>query len=155
MPVTRVHTLDNKLLTVPNSILTEGVISNSTANEKLRVDFNFGIGYDDEIEQATNIIIEEAKADSNILDDPAPSVRMTESSHPDRGALADSYVGLTSRFWIRDPNPGNYMKIRSEYITAVKKRFDAAGIDMPDPQIDLAGQYGRNPAINFKSDVQY
>ena len=149
--VTRVRTFDNELLTVPNSVLTGDVIKNPVAKDELRLQFNFGIGYDDDIEEATDIILEEAETHPDILDDPAPTVRMTESTEPDRGALADSYVGLTSRFWIADPNRADYLKTRGEYVTAVKNRFDDAGIDMPDPQIDLAGQYGQNPAVRVES----
>src|SRR5699024_9485667 len=110
-----------------------------------------GIGYDDDIDEATDIILEEAEKHEDILDDPAPTVRMTESSESDRGALADSYVGLTSRYWIADPNRGDYLNTPGEYVTAVNNRFDAAGIDMPDPQIDLSGQYGQIPAVRIDS----
>lgn len=50
--VTRVHTFDNELLTVPNSVLTDGVIKNPVAKDKLRIQFLFGIGYDDDIHRA-------------------------------------------------------------------------------------------------------
>ena len=140
--VTRVRTFDNELLTVPNSVLTGGVIKNPVAKDELRLQFNFGIGYDDDIEAATDIIIEEAEKHEGILEDPAPTVRMTESSESDRGALADSYVGLTSRFWIANPNRADFLKVRGEYVANVKERFDAAGIDIPYPQADLSGRVG-------------
>jgi small conductance mechanosensitive channel len=144
--VTRVRTFDNELLTVPNSILTGGVIKNPVAKDELRLQFTFAIGYDDDVETATDIIVEEAENHPDILDDPAPTMRMAESSLPDRGALADSYVGLTSRFWIADPNRADFLKTRGEYVTAVKERFDEAGIDIPYPQADLSGRVGvENP----------
>lgn len=150
--VTRVRTFDNELLTVPNSVLTGDVIKNVTAKDELRLQFDFGIGYNDDITQASNIIIEEAETHPDILDDPAPTVRMTESPYADRGALADSYVGLTSRFWIANPNRTDYLKVRGEYITTVKERFDAVGIDMPDPQVHLSGNIGvENPPQNITS----
>jgi small conductance mechanosensitive channel len=135
--VTRVRTFDNELLTVPNSVLTNGVVKNPVANDELRLQFTFGIGYEDDIEEATNIILEEADKHPDILDDPATTVRMSTE-----GALADSYVGLTSRFWIADPDRADFLKIRGEYITAVKDRFDEAGIDIPYPQADLSGYVG-------------
>jgi small conductance mechanosensitive channel len=139
--VTRVRTFDNELLTVPNAVLTGGVIKNPVAKEELRLQFTFGIGYEDDIERATDIIIEEAERHPDILDDPAPTMRMSTD-----GALADSYVGLTSRFWIADPNRADFLKIRGEYITNVKQRFDEAGIDIPFPQADLSGAVGiENP----------
>jgi len=130
--VTRVKTFDNELLTVPNSVLTSGVIKNPVAEEKLRLQFLFGIGYDDDIEQATDIIVEEAENHDGIMDDPAPTVRLTE--------LGDSYVGLKSRIWIDDPSRSDFVKTRGEYVTAVKNRFDEAGIDIPYPQRELSGE---------------
>ena len=129
--VTRVRTFDNELLTVPNSELTSGVIKNPVAKDTLRLQFTFGIGYEDDIEQATDIIIDEAERHPDILTDPAPSVRLTE--------LADSYVGLRSRIWIDNPSRAEFVKIRSEYVKNVKQRFDEAGIEIPFPQRDLSG----------------
>ncbi|MFB6198324.1 MAG: mechanosensitive ion channel family protein [Halobacteriaceae archaeon] len=129
--VTRVRTFDNELLTVPNSQLTDGVIKNPVAKDQLRIKNLFGIHYDDDIEQATEIIIEEAQAHSDILDDPAPSVRVTE--------LADSYVGLQARIWISQPKRTDFIRIKSEYVHAVKDRFDEAGITIPFPQRTLSG----------------
>ncbi|WP_256943872.1 mechanosensitive ion channel family protein, partial [Halobacterium hubeiense] len=130
--VTRVRTFDNELLTVPNSNLTDGVIKNPVAKDKLRQQFLFGIGYDDDIDEATEIIVEEAEAHENILDDPGVTVRLTE--------LGDSYVGLKSRFWIANPSRSDFVKTRSEYVQSVKERFDEAGIDIPYPIRTLNGE---------------
>ncbi|QKY19546.1 mechanosensitive ion channel family protein [Halolamina sp. CBA1230] len=129
--VTRVRTFDNELLTVPNSQLTSGVIKNPVAKDTLRLQFTFGIGYEDDVEEATDIIVDEAERHPDILTDPAPSVRLTE--------LADSYVGLRSRIWIDNPSRADFVKIRSEYVKNVKQRFDEAGIEIPFPQRELSG----------------
>ncbi len=129
--VTRVRSFDNELLTVPNSQLTDNVLTNPVDADKLRVKFVFGIGYDDDIETATDIILEEATAHDEIMDDPAPSVRLTE--------LGDSSVGLQSRIWIAEPSRSDFVKVRGEYATAVKQRFDEEGIDIPYPHRTLTG----------------
>jgi small-conductance mechanosensitive channel len=129
--VTRVRTFDNELLTVPNSALTDGVIKNPVAKKQLRLQVPFGIGYDDDIERANEIILEEAHAHPDILEDPAPSVRLTE--------LGDSSVVLKSRVWIDDPSRSDFVKTRGEYVTAVKERFDEEGIDIPYPNRTLEG----------------
>ena len=129
--VTRVKTFDNELLTVPNGDLMDGVIKNPVAKDKLRVKFVFGIGYDDDIPEATEIIIEEAEKHDGILDDPAPSVRLTE--------LGDSSVGLQSRIWISDPSRADYVKTRGEYVEAVKRRFDEEDINIPYPNRTIGG----------------
>jgi small-conductance mechanosensitive channel len=129
--VSRVRTFDNELLTVPNSQLTDGVIKNPVAKDKLRLKFVFGIGYDDDIDEATEIILEEARDHAEIMDDPEPTVRLTE--------LADSYVGLQSRIWIANPSRADWVRTRAEYVKSVKERFDDAGIDIPYPQRGLSG----------------
>ncbi|QLG47338.1 mechanosensitive ion channel family protein [Natrinema halophilum] len=129
--VTRVRTFDNELLTVPNSILTDGVLKNPVDADELRLKFVFGIGYDDDIDQATEIIVDEAERHPDIMDDPAPSVRLTE--------LGSSDVGLQSRFWIANPARADFVRIRGEYVTAVKRRFDEEGIDIPYPVRTLEG----------------
>ncbi|AZH24977.1 mechanosensitive ion channel family protein [Haloplanus aerogenes] len=129
--VTRVRTFDNELLTVPNSELTDGVIKNPVAKQQLRLQAPFGIGYDDDIERANEIILEEAHAHPEILDDPAPSVRLAE--------LGDSSVVLKSRVWIDDPSRSDFVKTRGEYVTSVKERFDEEDINIPYPNRTLGG----------------
>ena len=129
--VSRVRTFDNELLTVPNSNLTDGVIKNPVAKGQLRLKFVFGIGYDDDIDKATEIIVEEAEAHEGIMEDPAPTVRLVE--------LGDSSVGLQSRIWIEDPSRADFVKTRGEYVQAVKQRFDEEGINIPYPNRTIGG----------------
>ncbi|MFD1645154.1 mechanosensitive ion channel family protein [Haloarchaeobius litoreus] len=142
--VTRVRTFDNELLTVPNSQLTSNVVKNPVAKDQLRLQFLFGIGYDDDIDQATDIILEEASAHEGILDDPEPSVRLTE--------LGDSSVGLKSRIWIENPSRADFVKTRGEYVQAVKERFDEEGIDIPYPNRTVGGALEIEQLANVPAD---
>jgi len=137
--VTRVRTFDNELLTVPNAQLTDDVIKNPVANDSLRLKFVFGIGYDDDIDRATEIIVKEAENHEEILDDPAPSVRLTE--------LGDSSVGLQSRIWVENPSRADVVKTRGEYVTAVKQRFDEEGINIPYPNRTIGGDLAIENAV--------
>jgi len=129
--VTRVRTFDNELLTVPNSMLTDGVIKNPVEGDRLRRTFVFGIGYDEDIEAATEIILDEATAHDEIMDDPGPSVRVT--------TLGDSAVGLQARIWIADPSRADFVRIQSEFVQSTKEALDEADIDIPYPQRVLHG----------------
>ncbi|WP_276258434.1 mechanosensitive ion channel family protein [Haloglomus litoreum] len=129
--VSRVRTFNNELVTVPNSELANTAIINPVAKDKLRVPFTFGVGYSDDLDHAQDVILEEAERHEEILDEPAPSTRVTE--------LADSYVGIQSRFWIANPSRADWAKVRSEYVQAVKERCDAEEIDMPYPHQQLLG----------------
>ncbi len=137
--VTRVRTFDNELLTVPNSKLTDNVLKNPVAKDKLRLKFLFGIAYEDDINKAAKIIVKEARKHDEILDEPEPSVRLTE--------LADSYVGLQSRFWISDPSRSDFIKVKSDYVKSVKESFDEHGIEIPFPQVDLSGEVKTSSAV--------
>ncbi|WP_368409318.1 mechanosensitive ion channel family protein [Halomarina litorea] len=132
--VTTLKTFDNEKITVPNSELANNAVKNPVAYDKLRQKFVFGIGYDDDIDAAKEVILEEARNLDTIMDNPEPAVRVTE--------LADSYVGLQSRFWIDDPSRADFMKVRSDFIQSVKERCDAETIEMPYPYRELVGGLG-------------
>jgi small-conductance mechanosensitive channel len=129
--VSRVKTFDNEQITVPNAELANNAVKNPVAYDRLRQKFEFGIGYDDDIDHAKSVIVDEARSNPDIMDDPAPDVRVTE--------LADSYVGLQSRFWISDPSRADFARVRSNFVQAVKERLDAETIDMPYPYRQLTG----------------
>ena len=130
--VSRVRTFDNELLTVPNGELADNTVKNPVEADKLRIKVDFGIGYEDDIHEATEIILEEAREDSNILDEPEPSVRLVEFGNSD--------VGLQARTWIDNPDRADFVRTKGEFSTSVKERFDEEGIDMPYPHRQLTGE---------------
>ena len=130
MRVTKLDTFDNQLVTVPNRDLAGAAVVNNVANETRRVAVDFGIGYEDDIGQAREAIIEEGSGIDGVIDDPAPTAPVT--------TLGDSAVVLSGRLWI-DPAERNFGQIRAVFVEAVKKRLDAEGIDMPYPTTELSG----------------
>ena len=128
--VTKLDTFDNELVTVPNSDLASAAVVNNVANDQRRVAVGFGIGYEDDIEQARDAIIEEGSRIDGVLSDPEPTAPVT--------SLGDSAVVLSGRIWI-DPNESSYGAVRAQFLEAVKERLDAEGIDMPYPNTELSG----------------
>ena len=128
--VTQIDTFDNQLMTVPNNELANAVVVNNVANDKRRVSVGFGIGYDEDIEEARDLIVQEAAGLEATLDYPGPSAPVIE--------LGDSAVVLSGRLWI-DPTEHGYGSVRSTFLESVKERFDAAGIGMPYPHRELTG----------------
>jgi small-conductance mechanosensitive channel len=139
--VTRVHTFDNELISVPNSELTANAVTNPVAKDRLRVSMDFGIGYEDDIDRAREIMIEAARSHPEILDRPGATVRLEE--------FAPSYVDVRVRFWIGNPARTDFVRIRSEYAQTVKERFDAAGVEMPYPYRQLTGTVGTHEVTEF------
>ena len=130
MRVTKLDTFDNELVTVPNSDLANAAVVNNVANDQRRVSVGFGIGYDDDIDQARDAIVEEGARVDGVLADPEPTAPVTE--------LGDSAVVLSGRIWI-DPSERSYGVIRSQFVEAVKERLDAEGIDIPYHNTELSG----------------
>ena len=128
--VSKLDTWDNEQVTVPNSDLANGTVTNPMANETRRVTFDFGIEYDASIKDARSIILEEAAKIDGVLDEPAPAAPVT--------GLADSAVVLNGRVWI-NPQETGAGGVKHKLVENVKQRFDAEGIGMPYPYTELTG----------------
>ncbi|MCP4391359.1 MAG: mechanosensitive ion channel [Gammaproteobacteria bacterium] len=123
---TLMHTGDNQRIIVPNSAIMGGTITNTSALPTRRVDLVFGIGYNDNIGQARDIMMAIIEADERILKDPAPAIAV--------GELADSSVNLNVRPWV---NSADYWGVRADLLENIKVKFDEVGISIPYPQQDV------------------
>jgi small conductance mechanosensitive channel len=123
---TLLHTPDNQRIIVPNSAIMGDTIINTSAMSTRRLDLVIGIGYDDNIGQARDIIMGIIKADDRILSDPEPGVVV--------GELGDSSVNLNVRPWV---NSVDYWSVRPELLENIKVKLDEAGISIPYPQQDV------------------
>ncbi len=123
---TTLVTPDNKTVIIPNAGLTGGNIVNWTLKGTRRVDMVMGIGYDDDIDKAKQIMADVLAEDERILEDPAPQIALVE--------LADSSVNLVVRPWVKASDYwGVYMSVTEK----IKKAFDTNGISIPYPQRDV------------------
>jgi len=123
---TQLITPDNKTIIVPNAKMTGDNITNYTVKGTRRVDFVFGIGYDDDIDKARSIIKEIIDQDERVLKDPEPLIVISE--------LADSSVNFTVRAWT---TADDYWSFYFDTTEKVKKQFDAQGVSIPFPQRDV------------------
>lgn len=123
---TQLKTPDNKTIIIPNAKLSGDNIVNFSVKGTRRVDFVFGIGYDDDIDKARKIITDVIENDARVLKDPPPIIAVME--------LADSSVNFVVRPWVKVPD---YWDLWFDVTETVKKRFDAEGISIPFPQRDV------------------
>ena len=121
---TVVYTPDNIKIIIPNSKLFGDTIKNITAEDTRRVDMVVGIGYDSDIPKAMKIMQDLLDADPRVLKDPAPQIAVSE--------LADCSVNFVVRPWAAT---GDYWGVKFDFNEAVKKAFDAEGIEIPFPQL--------------------
>ena len=123
---TTMRTGDNREIIIPNGEIFGGTITNYSKRATRRVDMVFGIGYDDDIKKAKDIISKILEEDDRILSDPAPLVAV--------GELADSSVNFNVRPWC---NTAEYWNVYFDTHEKVKLTFDAEGISIPYPQMDV------------------
>ncbi|MFO8025702.1 mechanosensitive ion channel family protein [Thiohalophilus sp.] len=119
-------TPDNVRIIVPNGSVSNGIITNYSAEATRRLDFVFNIGYGDNIDQAREIIISILNNDERIFSDPEPQVLLSN--------LGDNSVDLTARSWV---NAEDYWPLKFELTEKVKAAFDLEGISIPFPQRDI------------------
>ena len=123
---TVLSTLDNKRIIVPNGVVTNNVITNISGQGIIGVELTFGIGYNDNIDKAKEIILKVGKDCKYILDDPAQGVVVSE--------LGDSSVNLSTRPFTKSEH---YWDVYFYMQENVKKAFDKEGISIPYPQMDV------------------
>ncbi len=120
------RTGDNREIIIPNGEIYGGTITNNSRRDTRRVDMVFGIGYDDDLLLAKEILNRILSEDERILADPAPTVAV--------GALADSSVNFNVRPWCKT---SDYWGVYGDIHEKVKLTFDAEGISIPYPQMDV------------------
>lgn len=123
---TLIRTTDNREITVPNKHILDDNIINFSARDKRRIDLVMGIGYDDDIREAKQIIEQVLKSESRLLDDPAPVIMVLE--------LADSSVNIAVRPWV---NTADYWAVRGDLLENMKRELEGAGLSIPYPQRDV------------------
>ena len=123
---TTIRTLDNQTLVIPNNKIWGDVINNMTAERERRVDMVFGIGYQDNFEDAKAIINDILSEHKMILATPEPIVRVH--------TLNESSVDIAVRPWVKTDD---YWDVYYDVTEQVKQQFDAKGITIPFPQRDV------------------
>ena len=123
---TILKTPDNKTIIIPNGILSNGSIINFSTESQRRVDLTFGIGYQDDIKKAREVLQKVVDSDTKILKDPAPSILVSQ--------LSDHAVNFEVRTWC---NTADYWDVYFNMHENVKLAFDKAGVSIPFPQQDI------------------
>ena len=123
---TTLKTLDNKRIIIANSNVTGNDVTNISGQGEVGVELTFGIGYDDDIDKAREIILDVGRRCPYILDSPPQGVVVAE--------LADSSVNLATRPFC---NSEDYWNTKFYMQENVKKEFDANGIGIPYQTIDI------------------
>lgn len=123
---TTLSTVDNQLVIIPNSQLTNHSIINVTAQDKRRLDLRVSISYDDDIRKAKSIIEKLLLKNEHILIDEGTDVFVHE--------LAESAIVIGCRAWIKTDQ---YWNVRWRLNEDIKLAFDEADIKIPYNKLDV------------------
>lgn len=123
---TIVTTPDNKVIHIPNGILSTGVMTIFTKEETRRVDWTYSISYGDDYDKAKAVLLKLCKDDKRILKNPEPFVEIFQ--------LNTSSVDLRIRVWVKSQD---YWPVYFGMNEKVYKTLPKEGLHFPFPQVDV------------------
>lgn len=123
---TKLATVDNQTVVVPNSILTNNSLTNVTARPERKLDLKVGISYDADLKKAKSLIEDMLHQDPSVMQD--EEIRVFVDS------LADSAVMIGLRAWVKTEE---YWTTRWRLMEEIKLTFDVEGIDIPYNQLTV------------------
>ena len=123
---TKLSTIDNKTIVIPNGMLTNNSITNATEKDERQLDLRVGISYDADIRQAKSVIENLLIKDECIIKNEQINVFVHE--------LADNAVVLGIRAWVKNEE---YWETRWRLLEEIKLLLDENGIEIPYPQMTV------------------
>ena len=117
-------TSDNKLIYIPNSLTSSGVVINFSKQATRRVEWTVGVDYGQDYETVKRELEALAAGEKRFLAEPAPMVVLQQ--------LADSNVNIMLRAWV---NAADYWDVYYDINRVIYEQFNAVGIEFAYPQM--------------------
>lgn len=127
MVYTKLNTMDNRRILVPNSLVVDAQVTNYSTEELRRIDLKLTASYDASVEKVKNAIQAVIAAQEKILQTPAPFARLS--------SYGDSAMEYTVRVWCKNED---YWDIYYDLLEQIKTEFDRENISIPYPQLEVA-----------------
>jgi len=129
---TRLKTLDNQIVTIPNSKITSNVVVNFAQPDiKMKVRIPFSVAYGTDMPRVKSILLEiaceAAEKTPWVLSDPAPSVYFLE--------FGESSLNGQLILWTN--NYDNSWDVQDYVNSRVDEQFRKEGIEIPFRQVDV------------------
>jgi len=122
---TTIRTYDGRRIVIPNSELFTNSVTVNTAFENRRLEYDIGIGYGDDIDEAKRLILEAIHETEGVLSEPFPDALVVD--------LAESTVNIRARWWVKPLRRAEVLGLQDKVLTAIKKKLTTNGIDLPFP----------------------
>ena len=123
---TKLSTVDNKTIVIPNGNLSNNSLTNVTAMDLRRLDFYVRIGYDEDLKKTEQIIWSVMEQEDRVIKEKEHTVFVDD--------LAESYVALCVRLWLKSDE---FWNARADIMERTKLALDQAGIRFAGQKIDI------------------
>lgn len=123
---TRLLTVDNKMIMIPNGALANATVTNVSMQEKRRVDLMVGVSYKSDLALVKEVLREIAMKDGDVLKDETIDVFVSE--------LGESGIDMGLRVWV---DKQNYFPVKWRLTEQIKNSFDERGIEIPYPHMNV------------------
>lgn len=123
---TVINTLDNRIIHLPNGSLSNSNIVNYTANKERRVDIDFSVSYNSDIEEVKKVVNEVIDKHELIIHDKEKFIRLNKHE--------ESALIFTLRVWVKTED---YWKVYFDLMEQIKEAFDKNNIEIPFNQLDV------------------
>ena len=123
---TKLLTLDNKTITIPNGTLANSSVINVCSQDTRRIDIEIPIGYTSDIKKAKGLLHDILVDQPQIFKDQEITVIVK--------SLEDSRVLLETRAWV---NTSNYWDTKCELLERFLEVFNDNGIEIPFNKMDI------------------
>lgn len=123
---TKLKTVDNRVIVIPNGTLSNSNLVNNTKQDRRLIDITIGISYDEDIKEVKQILSDIAKEEKRILDQEGVNIFVS--------SLADSAVIMGIRCWV---STEDYVATKWKLNEEIKLRFDEHRIEIPYQKLDV------------------
>lgn len=123
---TKLKTIDNRVIVIPNGTLSNSNLINNTKQERRLIDIEVGVSYDADIKEVKRILEEIVRKENRIMDKEGVNIFVS--------SLADSSVMMGVRCWV---STSDYIATKWALNEEIKLRFDEQGIEIPYQKLDV------------------
>lgn len=123
---TKLSTIDNKTIVIPNGMLTNNSLTNATAKDERRLDLKLSISYSADLKKAKMLIENIMRQDKSILKDDEIVVFVDD--------LADSAVVIGARAWVKNEE---FWPTKWRLLETIKLTLDEHDVEIPYPQLTV------------------
>lgn len=128
---TKLRTTDNRIIIIPNGVISNGTINNYSQMPLRRLDLTVDVEYGTSAEKTCEAVSELIKADTRIL---TSSVEGAADPFVALSALKDSSIQFVIRVWVKSED---YWNVNFDLIAKIYEELPKKGINFPYPKLDV------------------